>query len=139
MMPAEAVQPAMNSAPVQRALFTLSKPIQLLIDDRECEVHGIDMRALDISDLGLLDQYQGQPIALIQNVVARLCDITIEQVQQLDVEDFAMLADDAIWQLAEACKAIGLPLNLFAHPLPDEQADTLLPESGGMRPQSLTS
>jgi hypothetical protein len=97
----------------QRAIFTLLAPIKAMVGGEETEVHGLDMRAFDAADLPLLDQYRGQPIALAQNLVAALCDIAIDQVRQLDLEDFAMLASDALWQVDQVAIAMGLPAGFF--------------------------
>ena len=134
MTPADATPVTSNSAPVERALFVLLKPFRHVHEGAEIDIHGVDMRALDVPDLDLLDQFQGKPIALIQHAIARLCDITVEQVQQLDLEDFGMLADEVIWQLREACEGMGLPLHLFAHPVPDEEGDDAVLEMLGMPP-----
>jgi len=139
MMQTDAGPVVPKSAPVERALFTLLKPFKQVRDGAEIDVHGVEMRALDVPDLALLDQFQGKPIALIQNAVAKLCDISVEQVQQLDLEDFAILADDVIWQLNETCEAMGLPLHLFAHPFPDEQGEDTALEMVGTHPQTGTS
>lgn len=127
---------APSTTPVERALFTLLAPFKHVQDGAEIEIHGVEMRALDVPDLALLDEFQGKPIALIQNVTARLCDISVEQVQQLDLEDFAMLADEVIWQLNEVCDAMGLPLHLFSHPFPDEQGDDAIMEMVGTHPRN---
>lgn len=74
------------------------------------------MRALDTPDLDLLDRFRGQPIALLQNAVAILCGVAVEQVQGMPLADFTMLASDALWQIEQASTAIGLPPRYFLLP-----------------------
>lgn len=96
-----------ESAP--RALFELFSPIRAIIDGAEREVHGFEMRALDQADLALLDQFQGQPIALVRNLIARTCEIELEHVHQLQLADFTMLASEVLFQLETAIGEMGLP------------------------------
>lgn len=102
--------------PAQRAIFTLLKPVKAVVDGDEVELSGIEMRALDTADLPLLDQFHGQPIALAQNIVATLCDLTIDQVQQLDLEDFTMLASDALFEVEQVSIELGLRPDFFLSP-----------------------
>lgn len=112
--------PAGNAAaPFERALFTFLIPIKVAIDGAEIEIHGVEMRALGAPDLPLLDSFRGEPIALAQNVVAALCDITVDQVRQLHLEDFTMLASDALWQVDQVTVALGFPAGFFFQPPPD--------------------
>lgn len=109
--------------PETRSVFTLVAPIRVTRDGVEVELHGFDMRPLGMPDLPLLDQFQGQPIALAQNVVAALCDLTVDQVRQLCLEDFTMLASDALWQVTQLCADLGLPDNVFFYrPIEDDCA-----------------
>lgn len=80
------------------------------------------MRDIEPPDLALLDTHQGQPIALAQAVVAALCGITVLQVQQLALDDLAMLASDAMWQVEQACLAMGLPPHFFLQPRAEREA-----------------
>lgn len=107
---------AQSAAHVERAIFTLLKPIKEPFNGSEIDIHGIEMRALDTPDLPLLDRYQGQPIALAQNVLAALCNVTVEQVRQLDLEDFAMLASDALFQVEHLSRGMGLRADFFIQP-----------------------
>ena len=79
------------------------------------------MRAIDTPDLPLLDQFQGSPIALAHNVVAALCDIEIDQVRQLALEDFTRLAGEALWQIEQASIAMGLAADFFLSHRPGER------------------
>lgn len=98
------------------AIFTLLKPIKLALKGEDVDVHGVEMRTLVTADLALLDQFQGQPVALAQNVIAALCGITVEQVCQLETEDFTMLASDALWQIEQVGISMGLPERFFLAP-----------------------
>jgi len=91
------------------------------IDGVEREIHGVEMRAIDTPDLPLLDQFQGSPIALAHNVVAALCDIEIDQVRQLALEDFTRLAGEALWQIEQASIAMGLAADFFLSHRPGER------------------
>lgn len=121
---AAAGQPhAPQAAPVERALFDLAKPLMRSVNGAQVAIHGIGMRALDTPDLPLLDRFHGQPIALVQNIVAALCDITMEQVRQLDIADFTMLASDAVFQVEQLSTAMGLPPRFFLAPRDEEEAE----------------
>lgn len=104
---------AVHGGEVQRAIFTLSKPLKMPVNGTEMTVNGIDMREFASGDLPLLDRYQGQPIALAQNMVSALCDLTLEQVQSLDLADFTMLADEALWQVSLVAEQMGLAADHF--------------------------
>lgn len=106
-----------SESPPQRAFFSLLKPVTAVVDGSEIELSGIEMRALDTGDLLLLDQFHGQPIALAQNIVAALCDLTVEHVRQLDLEDFTMLASDALFQVEQVSIELGLRADFFVTPL----------------------
>lgn len=80
------------------------------------------MRALDSSDLPLLDQFRGQPIALLQGVVAALCDLEFDQVRQMDFADFTMLASDAVFQIEQFSMAVGLAADFFIQSPGEEPA-----------------
>jgi len=97
----------------ERAIFTLLKPFTATIEGAEHDISNVEMRGLAMPDLPLLDQFRGQPIALAQNLIAALCDLTLNQVQQLDVEDFTLLASDALWQVQQFSLAMGLPAGIF--------------------------
>lgn len=101
----------------ERASFFLLKPIKYVVDGVEIDLSGIEMRALETADLPLLDQFHGQPIALAQNIVAALCDLTVEHVRQLDLEDFTMLASDALFQVEQVSIELGLRADFFVSPL----------------------
>ena len=95
------------------AVFTLASPIKASFEGMEIELYGFDMRALAQEDCELLDRFRGQPIALAQNLIAALCDLTIDQVRQLGLEDFAMLAGEVIFQVEQLSTAMGLAPDLF--------------------------
>lgn len=97
----------------ERAIFTLLKPLKAPLNGSDTDIRDIGMRAIAATDLPLLDQFFGRPIALAQNVVAVLCDLTIEQVHQLDIDDFLMLASDALWQVTKLSIDLGLPPHFF--------------------------
>ena len=117
-----------QSAPAEQAIFTLSTPLKGIVDGVETDIHGLGMRELAPSDRPLLDRFRGQPVALAQNVIAALCDLPVEQVVKLDFEDFAMLAEDALWQVEVVSVAMGLPQHFFlradSHDVWDDPADT---------------
>lgn len=113
------IDPRMAEAD-EKAIFTFLEPIKMVLNGVETDLHGIDMRALRTLDLALLDRFQGQPIALAENVVAVLCEIPVEQVRRLDLEDFAMLASDALFQVQQVSIALGLPADFFLHARPEE-------------------
>ncbi|WP_454887850.1 hypothetical protein [Sphingomonas oryzagri] len=71
------------------------------------------MRAIDTPDLPLLDQHHGKPIALAHGIIAALCDLTLEQVEQLAIDDFIMLASDALWQVSRLSIDMGLSHDFF--------------------------
>ncbi|MCX7283658.1 MAG: hypothetical protein NTX28_06370 [Novosphingobium sp.] len=87
-----------------------------MIGEKAVEIHGLDMRAFAAPDLPLLDRFHGQPIALAQNLIATLCDVPIECVHDLELEDFTMLAADALFQVEQVSLAMGLPAHFFAQP-----------------------
>ncbi len=109
-----------------RAFFSFVKPIRIIQAGAEIELHGLDMRPLDTTDLPLLDQFQGQPIALMQHVVAVMCDITLDEVQQLCMEDFTMLAGEAAWHVSQFASELGLQSDFFFRRL---HADAPVPEA----------
>lgn len=114
-----------NAAPTQsaeRALFTLLKPIKGSLSGVEIDIQRVEMRALDSSDLPLLDQFRGQPIALLQGVVAALCDLEFDQVRQMDFADFTMLASDAVFQIEQFSMAVGLAADFFIQSPGEEPA-----------------
>lgn len=110
------------AAGAQPAIFTLLKPFKAVIDGTEVDISGIEMRELGTADLTLLDQFRGQPVALAQNVVAALCDMTVDQVRELDLEDFTMLASDVLWQIEQITEDLGLRADLFLEPRSEEAA-----------------
>lgn len=99
-----------------RAVFTLSRPIAKLPGCDAAETRTIGMRAFGTDDLPLLDRFIGQPVALVQNVIALLCDIPVECVQALELDDFTMLAADALFQVEQVSLAMGLPADFFILP-----------------------
>lgn len=100
----------------ERAIFTLTTPLKRPFDGTDSDGCQIGMRALDTLDLDLLDRFRGQPIALLQNAVAILCGVAVEQVQGMPLADFTMLASDALWQIEQASAAMGLPPHFFLLP-----------------------
>lgn len=103
-----------------KAVFTLLQPITILVDGQEVEIAGLDMRGLAPGDLPLLDRYCGQPIALAHNVIAALCELTIDQAEQLCLEDFSMLAAEALFQVERISIGMGLPADFFVQPRPEK-------------------
>lgn len=53
--------------------------------------------------------------------MAALCDLTIEQVCQLDLEDFTMLASDALFQVEQLSVELSLAHDLFLKPFPEAE------------------
>jgi len=102
-----------DALPPDQALFTLLTPITAIVEGAEIEISGFGMRAIGAPDLPLLDQHRGQVVALAQNVIAALCDLTLDQVRQLHIEDFAMLASEALFQVEQISAAMGLPAGFF--------------------------
>jgi hypothetical protein len=100
----------------ERALFTLSKPIKVMVDGVETETCELRMRALAISDLPFLDQFSGKAGLLLVNLVALLSDVSVAQVLTITNRDFIPAAMDAIWQVEHLCKSMGLPHRIFTHP-----------------------
>jgi hypothetical protein len=100
----------------ERALFTLSKPIKVIVDGIEAETCELRMRALAISDLPFLDQFSAKPGTLLVNLVALLSDLSVAEVQTITVSDFIPPAMDAIWQVEHLCIRMGLPHRIFTHP-----------------------
>lgn len=114
--PAEAYQllpPPPSEDETADAVFELSKPITIIVDGVPHEVAGLGMRQLGLSDLLLLDQHLGQPIALAKALVGSLCDLGVESVCQLSLDDFAMLAADALFQVEQFSQEMGLPERFF--------------------------
>ena len=111
--PAPQFPPLPITAPAEPALFTLEHPIKATVDGIEVELAGFDMRALAAADLPLLDRHHGQPIALAQNLIAALCDLALDQVRQLHLEDFAMLAGEVMFQVEQLSTAMGLAPDFF--------------------------
>lgn len=99
--------------PSDPAIFELSKPVKVICEGAEVEVDGLDMRPLQTFDLPLLDLHRGNAIALAQSLISALCGITAEQVLQLDLEDFAMLSTDGLWQVEQLSVAMGLAPDFF--------------------------
>ena len=102
-----------SAPPSGPAIFELLEPLKLIVDGAEVSLDGIEMREMRAADLELLDRFRGQPIALARNVVAALCDLTVEQVCQLHLDDFAMLASDALWQVEQLSEGMGLAGDFF--------------------------
>jgi hypothetical protein len=98
------------------ALFCLETPIRMIVDGEESDVHGLEVRELCQDDLGLLDRFHGQPIALIQNLLAALCGITVDHVRQLDLEDFTILSEEVAFQVEKVASAMGFPPRFFFEP-----------------------
>ena len=107
---------AADPSPSESPIFTFSKPLKMLLNSTEVELHGVGMREFGQCDLPLLDRHHGQPVALAQNVVAALCDLTLDQVRALELDDFTMLADEALWQVSLIAEQMGLPADHFVRP-----------------------
>lgn len=101
---------------VERAVFVLLSPFKDTVDGEERDICNVEMREIGTADLPLLDRYRGQPIALAQNLIAALCDLTVEQVQQFDLDDFTMLSSDALFQVEQIADDMGLPPTFFLDP-----------------------
>ncbi len=99
-----------------RSLFHLSKPFKRSLNGVLETIDNVQMRAFQGADLQMLDRFRGQPIALAQNVIARLSGLSVAEVQSLAREDFTPLADDVLWEVSEVCIEIGLPPDFFLHP-----------------------
>ena len=93
----------------------------------ETDIQRVEMRALDSSDLPLLDQFRGHPIALLQGVLAALCELELDQVRQMDFADFTMLASDALFQIEQFSMDVGLPTDFFIQPPGEETAASYAP------------
>lgn len=104
-----------------RALFELEQPLIVSTGGQQIEVNGIGMREFGRDDLPLLDRFIGQPVELARNVIAALCDLTVDQVCQLSLDDFTMLASDALYQVERVSLAMGLPRCHFLQPQPESQ------------------
>lgn len=113
---ASLASPPAARASSERAKFTFSRPINTLLNGSEIELHGVDMRALETIDLPLLDTFQGQPVALALNVIAALCDLSVNEVRQLSPEDFGLLASDVLWQVEQTSVGMGLTADFFLKP-----------------------
>lgn len=107
---------------VERALFTLLKPLKAPLNGSDGDIRDIGMRAFGADDLPLLDEYLGKPIALARQLVSILCGLTIEQVHRLDIDDFIMLASDALWQVTRLSIDLGLPPHFFLQPRAEGEA-----------------
>lgn len=86
-VPVSQFPPLASAMTTEAAVFALAHPIKVTIDDKEVELAGFDMRALAMSDCPLLDQFNGQPIALAQNLIAALCYLSLDEVRQLNLDD----------------------------------------------------
>lgn len=106
----------------EQAIFVLTTPLKCIVEGVETDIHGLGMRELAPSDRPLLDRFRGQPVALAQNVIAALCELPFEEVVKLDFEDFAMLAEDALFQVEQLSIAVGLPPRFFFQPQVREEA-----------------
>ncbi|MGC4252098.1 MAG: hypothetical protein QM605_11755 [Sphingobium sp.] len=107
---------------VERSVFTFSKPLKMHVNGVETEIDGIGMRAFGTRDLPLLDRFRGQSIALAQNVVAARCDLSIEQVESLALDDFTPMADDALWQISQVARDMDCHLtSLYNHHVHDRR------------------
>lgn len=100
----------------ERAIYRLSSPIKALRIGFEIDLHVLEMREIGAPDMPLLDRYQGQPVALAMNMVAALCGIDVDEIDQLAPADCAMLAEDALWQVEQFTASIGLPPHFFLQP-----------------------
>ncbi|MFM2278869.1 MAG: hypothetical protein RLZZ444_1100 [Pseudomonadota bacterium] len=116
------------SAPGEQAIFSLSEPLVIEHEGHLVEVGGFGMRTFGRAELSLLDHFNGQPVALAENVIAALCDITVEQVRQLALDDFTMLAADALFQVEQVSLAMGLPRRFFLQARPPKDGS---PEPAG--------
>lgn len=87
-----------------------------MVDGVPHEIAGLGMRQLGQLDLPLLDQHLGQPIALTRALIGSLCDLQPESVEQLSLDDFAMLAADALFQVEQFSQEMGLPERFFLQP-----------------------
>lgn len=100
----------------ERAIYRLSGPIKALRYGFEVDLHTLEMREIGALDVPLLDRFQGQPVALAKNMVAALCGVTVDELDQLAPADYAMLAEDALWQVEQFTASMGLPPYFFLQP-----------------------
>ena len=102
----------------EKSFYALSKPLETILNGSPITLDGFDMRPLGKADVHLLDQFRGQPIALAQNIVAALCELPLVDVKRLELDDFIPMAEDALWQIGELCRSMGLPSDIFLQPIP---------------------
>lgn len=77
-----------NPYPLKHPLTTTFKGPH---GDREEVTVEVAIRRATGEELLLIDQYQGRPMALVLEMIARLSDLTPKQVRRLDAEDLAPL------------------------------------------------
>ena len=105
--PAHDLPPA-SAGDFVRTPFFLKRPIKAKVGGATFELHGVEMRAFDLIDLPLLDQFNGQPIALVQNLISRMCDVELTHVEQLCLDDLGMLSSEVLFQVDQVCAAMEL-------------------------------
>ncbi len=125
--PAPLAPAALGDSQPDCAVFELERPLIVTIDGQDHEITGLGMRAFGTDDLPLLDRFLGQPIALTRHLIAALCDITVDQVNQLAIDDFAMLASDALYQVERVSRDMGLPSCFFLQPIGEAAGQTANP------------
>lgn len=103
------------------AMFKLSRPVRWWIDGEERETDLIGMRAFETPDLALLDRHRGRPIAMMQHVVAALCGVLPQDIRDLPLCDFLLLAGDIEWQVKDALAKMGLSPKNYFNPGPAEK------------------
>lgn len=77
-----------NPYPLKHRLTTTFKGAQ---GEREETVDEVAIRRATGEELLLIDQYQGRPMGLVLEMIARLSDLTPKQVRRLDAEDIGPL------------------------------------------------
>lgn len=100
------------------ALFTLSKPIKFVLSGvhgprREEVITEINFRSITANDLRLMEQFKGQPATLMLHATAAFSGLTVAQVKKIDIDDYAIIARDAMEALAQACRRAGMRPEFF--------------------------
>lgn len=110
-----------SAAQPDLAIFKLSRPARWHVEGEERDTDLIGMRAFDTPDLALLDRFRGHPIAMMQHVVAALCEVTVHHIRALPLRDFLLLAGDVEWGVKYALVEMGLSPKDYFNPGPVEK------------------
>lgn len=92
----------------QPTVWKFGKPARWFVDNQEVTTSVVTMRPLETSDLAIFDRHYGKPVELVQHLVAELCDVPVEYVQELPLRDFLLLAEEAQWLAQMALPRMGL-------------------------------